>query len=448
MEDPGASTLLSEVLLIVALTLINAFLAGAELAFVSLNQEKMREKADEGDKKAKKVLKILDDSDAFLSTIQVGITLAGFLSSAAAASTFTAYLLPLMPDFAFREAVATTIVTIALSYISLVFGELFPKQVAIQFPEAYALRSAGVIDFLKRLFTPFVWLLTASTNLLKRLTPIEFTQQEQRFTRAEMQALIKNGRNDGAIDPDEFKMMQGVLSLDSKIAKEIMVARTDTFMIDIEDPIRDNVKAILSSPYTRVPIYQHDKDEVIGIVHSKDLLREANRVGFDNVSFLRIMNEPFFVPETVYIDDLLLSFKLDNQHLAVLKDEYGGVVGIVTLEDLIEEIVGEIEDEYDIQGTSYQKINENVSLIEGGMPIDDFNELYNQEIQTEESDTIAGYVIEILGHFPEDGQEEVVRIGDYLLTTIEVESGRIRKLRVQYSPLEEKDPDQEQEEKD
>ncbi|MDK6805868.1 hemolysin family protein [Aerococcus sp. UMB7834] len=431
MEGPGAETaIVSQLLIILVLTLINAFLAGAEMAFVSVNHQKIGRLADQGNKAAKRVQALLDDSDAFLSTIQVGITFAGFFSSAQAATTFVGYIRPYLGQLPGADILASALVTLVLSYISLVFGELFPKQVAIQFPEKYSMMASGAIVFLKRLFTPFVWLLTASTNLLKRLVPIDFTKKDEHLTREEMRALIENSQTDGAIDMTEFRMMQGVLSLDSKLAREVMVPRTDTFMLDIDDPDSFNVQETLSSQYSRVPVFADDKDDILGVVHVKDILRQAHKKGFDQVRIKDVIKPAYFAPETIFIDDLMLQFKKDHQHMAILKDEYGGVVGIVTLEDLLEEIVGEIEDEYDEANSEYRQLDESNYAIDGMLPIYKFNQIFQTDIQSDESDTIAGYMIEQLGHFPEDGAAEHLQIENYELLTTLVEEGRIRGIRV------------------
>jgi len=430
MGDPGASNVGGQIFLIVVLTLVNAFLAGAEMAFVSVNHSKLEDMAEEGDVKSKKVLRLLENSDDFLSTIQVGITFAGFFSSAAASTTFVAYLRPYMSGLPAAEILATAAVTIILSYFTLVLGELYPKQLALQVPETYARNAAGTISVLKTIFKPFVWLLTASTNILKRLTPIEFSADSQQFTREEIQGIINSSRREGVIDIDEFRMMQGVLSLDTKLAREVMTPRTDTFMVDIDDDSQEILNQILSSQYSRVPVFETDKDDIVGIIHTKDILREARKVGFENIEIRDVIKPAFFAPETSFIDDLLLQFKKNHQHLAILKDEYNGVVGLVTLEDLIEEIVGDIEDEYDEISHLYKKINETTYIINGIMPIDKFNQLFHTSVESAESDTIAGYMIEILGYFPDDRAEEIIRIENYNLMTTAVENGRIRGIQV------------------
>lgn len=443
MGDPGVTSIGWQIGLILVLTFINAFLAGAEMAFVSLNTHKVETLAEEGNKSAKKVLHLLKDSDGFLSAIQVGITFAGFFSSASASATFVGMFAPYFSRIPAGETIATAGVTLVLSYFTLVLGELYPKQLAIQIPEKYACFSAGIISFLKAFFKPFVWLLTASTNVLKNITPIDFTQQEEKLTRAEMKAILARSRRDEAIDLDEFRMMQGVLSLDTKLAREVMVPRTDTFMLDIDDEPIDNLNEILNSQYSRVPVFSDDKDDILGIIHSKDILRQARKVGFENIDIREIVKPAFYVPETIFVDDLLLAFKRNHQHMAIIKDEYGGVVGLVTLEDLIEEIVGDIEDEYDEISHMYKQINEKTYIINGIMPISKFNQLFGTAIESDESDTIAGYMIEILGFFPDNRAEEVIRIADYDLTTTAVENGRIRGIQVKHRPVKEDDEEAE-----
>ncbi|MEY8370927.1 hemolysin family protein [Aerococcaceae bacterium 50-4] len=430
MGDPGASNVGGQIFLIIILTLVNAFLAGAEMAFVSVNHSKLETMAEDGDVKSQKVLKLLENSDDFLSTIQVGITFAGFFSSAAASTTFVSYLEPFLSGIPAGETIATAAVTLILSYFTLVLGELYPKQLALQVPETYARQSAGIISVLKTFFKPFVWLLTASTNVLKKITPLEFSADSQQFTREEIQGIINSSRREGVIDSDEFQMMQGVLSLDTKLAREVMTPRTDTFMVDIEDDGQEIVNEILSSQYSRVPVFKDDKDDIVGIIHTKDILREARKVGFENIEISNVVKPAFFAPETSFIDDLLFDFKKNHQHLAIIKDEYNGVVGLVTLEDLIEEIVGDIEDEYDEISHLYKRINDTTYIINGVMPIDKFNHLFKTGIESDESDTIAGYMIEILGYFPEDRAEEIIRIENYKLMTTAVENGRIRGIQV------------------
>lgn len=424
--DPSGN-LFSQIMLIVFLTLINAVCAATEMAFVSLNQQKIRQMAEGGNIKAMRVLKLIENSDDFLATIQVVITLAGFFSSASAATTFAAKIMQFLPNVPGGEQIAVLIVTLILAYITLVLGELYPKQVALQMPEKVALLTSGFISMIQVLTRPFVALLSLSTGILKKMTPIDFTKEEEKFTRGEMKLLLANSRNNGAIDSDEFTMMQGVLSLDSKLAREVMVPRTDTEMIDIEDDLHVNIDKILNSQYSRLPVYEGDKDNVIGVVHTKKVLKAAHQQGFDHIDLLDIANEPMFVPDTIYIDDLLLAFRREQTHLAILKDEYGGVEGIVTLEDLIEEIVGEIEDETDISSNAISPIDEHRFEIDGSLSLDKFNSAFNEQVYSEDVDTVAGLMLQLIGYVPDDDERDVkVRINDYVLQASHIENGRIR----------------------
>ncbi|MGX7092042.1 hemolysin family protein [Hutsoniella sourekii] len=433
MDSSGS--LWTQVIIILILTAINAFFASAEIAFVSVNQSKMKQWAEDGDKRAQRVLDLLEDSDDFLATIQVAITLAGFLSSASAATSFAGVISEWLPNFPGAETAALVIVTLILSYITLVLGELFPKQVALQMPEKVAMATSGVIHAVQVVFKPFIVLLSASTGLLQKITPIEFTAGEEKFTRDEMKAILTQGRAQGSIDLEEFSMLQGVLSLDHKMAREVMVPRTDTEMIDIEDSYEENIEEILSSPFSRIPIYQEDKDNVIAVLHVKNLLRQSKHQGYDNLDLLGLSSEPLFVPSTVYIDDLLVEFRRKQTHMAILRDEYGGVEGIVTLEDVLEEIVGEIEDESDVNPSAeIQKISDDFYSVNGLTTIEKFNNYFDKDLESREVETMAGLIIHHLGYVPEDNERVSSRCEDLVLTTSVVENGRIRDIEVVVDP--------------
>jgi len=221
-------------------------------------------------------------------------------------------------------------------------------------------------------------------------------------------------------------MMEGVLSLDTKIAREVMVPRTDTIMIDIDDPYEENLNIIIDSPYSRIPIYKDEKDNVIGVLHMKTLLKEASARGFEEIDLQEISNRPMLVPSTIYTDDLLIEFQREQQHMAVLIDEYGGVEGIVTMEDLLEEIVGEIDDESDITTLGDIRIIDDFNYyLNGGLLIEDFNDYFDEDIESDEVDTIAGFVIHHIGYVPDTDERVSLRINSYVLTTSEIQNGRI-----------------------
>ena len=434
MDDPGGSSVISSVILILVLTVINAFLAGAEMAFVSLNPAKIGDLAGQGDRRARKVQRLLSDSDSFLSAIQVGITLAGFFNSASASRSFVGLLAPALGGIPGAETIATILVTILVAYISLVLGELYPKQLAIQVPEEYALRSAGAILAMRAIFKPFIWLLNVSTGLLKRLTPIDFSKKEEKLTRQEMKALLNSSRNDGAIDMEEFNMMRGVLSLDSRIVREIMVPRVDTDMIDADDPEEENLRYMLQQKHSRVPIYREEKDSILGIVHLKDVFLHQDALRQGRETLETIARPALFVPDTLSTDEMLIKFQKSKQHMAVLVDEFGGVAGIVTLNDLISEIVGEIHDEHDEDAGDYQIIDDTEVMLKGSMPVSDLNRVFNLDIQTEDADTVAGYIIEQLGYIPQQTAQEVVTSERYSFTVVEATGTRIETILMKLFP--------------
>ncbi|AOO75025.1 hemolysin family protein [Latilactobacillus curvatus] len=428
--DPGSSVW-GQLLLILILTLVNAFFAAAEIALVSLSRVKMEEQANKGDKKARVLVQVLGHSNQFLATIQVAITFAGFLSSASAATTIAGRLAPLLGNAAWTKEAAVLIVTIVLSYVSLVFGELYPKQVALHRAEAIAKITVQPVRIVGILLRPFVWLLSMSTSLLMKLTPIDFSETEPKLTREEMVHMIESGKSAGVLETDEYEMLEGIITLNKKMVREVMVPRTDAFMIDICADNDQNIDAILAQPFSRIPVYRDDKDQVVGVVHIKNLLKEARQKGFQAMQIEAVMKEPLFVPETITIDDLLFEMKRTQQQMAILLDEYGGVVGLATIEDLLEEIVGEIDDESDKAEELYQKIDAQHYTVMGSMPINEFNSAFNTDIQVTDVDTIAGFVITEIGAIPVSGHPETIELpGGMSLTTGSVSGSRLIDLQL------------------
>lgn len=429
--DPDSQSLLLQLGLLVVLTLINGFLAAAEIAVVSVNKNRVEQKAEEGNLKSKKLLVVLQNPNNFLSTIQVGITLVNILSGASLADSLSAQLAPLLGGSAAAKTISTVIVMLLLTYVSIVFGELYPKRIAMTKTEEVAQFTSGVVRTLGIITKPFVWLLTASTNLLARLTPMTFDDEDTKMTRDEMRYMLEN---EGVLDNDEIEMLQGVFSLDTKVAREVMVPRTDSFMIDINDSVLENIDEILSESYSRIPVYDEDKDKIVGILHTKTLLKAARQFGFENVNLQKILQEPLFVPETIFIDDLLYELKKTQNQMSILLDEYGGMVGLVTLEDLLEEIVGEIDDESDEIEKLYEKVGENEFLINGKMLIDEFNEEFETSLHMSDVDTMAGYLITALGTIPDEGEKLSFDVDNITLISEEMEGSRVLMIRAIFHP--------------
>jgi len=427
--DPESQSLLAQILLLIVLTLVNAFLAASEMSLVSINRNRVEQKAEEGDTKSQKLLKILENPTNFLSTIQVGITLVNILSGASLADSLSSYLAPYLGGGVAAKSLASIIVLAILTYVSIVFGELYPKRIALNKSEEVAQFTSGVIRYIGIIAKPFVWLLSASTNLLSRLTPMTFDDEDAKMTRDEMRYMMET---EGVFEDSELEMLQGIFSLDTKVAREVMVPRTDAFMVDIHDDVKENMDKILAENFSRIPVYNEDKDKVIGVLHTKTLLKSAYNVGFDNLDLKELLQEPLFVPETVFIDDLLYELKKTQNQMAILLDEYGGVVGLVTLEDLLEEIVGEIDDESDEIESLYEKISEDEYIIQGRMLIDDFNELFHTNLHMSDVDTMAGYFITALGTIPDEDDKLSFDVDNVTLTSEEMEGTRVLKLRAKF----------------
>ncbi|MFD2728329.1 hemolysin family protein [Enterococcus camelliae] len=440
--DPESQSLLAQFLILIVLTMVNAFLAAAEISVVSINKTRVEQKAEEGNVKSKKLLKILENPTNFLSTIQVGITLVNILSGASLAESLTARLTPLIGETTAARSLAKFIVLTVLTYVSIVFGELYPKRVALNKSEEIALATSGVVKAIGVVMKPFVWLLSASTSFLAKITPMKFDDVDEKMTRDEMRYMLET---EGVLEDDELEMLQGVFSLDTKVAREVMVPRTDAFMIDINDPVSEILNRVLQENFSRIPVYNEDKDKVIGVLHTKNLLKAAYKEGFDKLNLQAILQEPLFVPETVFIDDLLYELKRTQNQMAILLDEYGGVVGIVTLEDLLEEIVGEIDDETDEVENLYEKINDQEYMIQGRMLIDEFNEVFDTNLHMSDVDTMAGYLITALGTIPDEGEKLSFKVDNITLTSEEMEGSRVLKIRVVFSEIHEQNEEPEEE---
>ena len=437
MEDPSSQDLLLQFVLLVVLTFLNAFFSATEMAMVSLSRSRVEQKAEEGDKRYIRLLKVLENPNHFLSTIQVGITLITILSGAKLADSLGELIASWMGNSETAYAVASFLSLAFLTYISIVFGELYPKRIALNLKDALAIRTVPFIIGLGKLVSPFVWMLSASTNLLSRLTPMTFDDADEKMTRDEIEYMLS--KSEETLDADEIEMLQGIFSLDELMAREVMVPRTDAFMVDIQDDTQTIIQSILKQNFSRIPVYDGDKDNVIGLVHTKSLLKEAFVSGFDNIVWKRILQAPLFVPETIFVDDLLKEFRNTQRQMAILLDEYGGMAGLVTLEDLLEEIVGEIDDETDRAEVYVHTIGENTYIVQGTMNLNDFNSYFDVELESDDVDTIAGYYLTGVGTIPTTEKlsyELVSQNKQLILTNDKVKNGRVTKVKVQITEVE------------
>ncbi|HFI0213962.1 TPA: hemolysin family protein [Streptococcus suis] len=432
MEDPGSQTIHLQILLLLLLTLLNAFFSASEMALVSLNRSRVEQKAAEGEKKYIRLIQVLENPNNFLSTIQVGITFISILSGASLANDLGAVFAKWMGNSTTAQTAGYWLALAMLTFVSIVLGELYPKRIAMNMKENLAVVTAPVIIFLGKIVSPFVWLLSAATNLISRITPMNFDDADEQMTRDEIEYILT--KSEQTLDAEEIEMLQGVFSLDELMAREVMVPRTDAFMVDIEEDTETIMAAILKQNFSRIPVYDGDKDNIIGLIHTKKILSEAFTNGFDNLNIRRIMQEPLFVPETIFVDDLLTSLRNTQNQMAILLDEYGGVAGLVTLEDLLEEIVGEIDDETDKTEIFVREIAENTYIVQGNMTLNDFNEHFDTELESDDVDTIAGYYLTGVGTIPSQEEKVTFEVDSkdqhLVLTNDKVKNGRVTKLKL------------------
>ena len=430
--DPEPMSLVSQFILILVLTLLNAFFASAEMAIVSVNRNRIKMLADDGNKKASLLVDLLEEPNKFLSTIQVGITLAGFFSSASAATGISEVIGASLSQLGipYAQSISLVVITIILSYFTLVFGELVPKRIALQKSEQMAMLSVRPIVFVFKFAKPFVKLLSLSTNVLLRVIGMSDTDLEEKVSREEIKSLVDAGEEYGVINQIEKEMINSIFDFDDKLAKEVMTPRTEVYMINSQLPL--SIEELLEENYSRIPVYEGDMDNIIGILYLKDFLHEAYQVGFENVDIKKLLHRPYFVPECKNIDQLFKELQKSKRHLAVLIDEYGGFSGIVTIEDLIEEVMGDINDEYDDDDPVIRKIDNDTYIVNGLISIKELNDKLqlNLDEETEDYDTLGGFLINQIDYIPSETEECMVEYENLVFKIECVKDKRIEMVKI------------------
>lgn len=420
--------MISQLFVLVILILINAYFAASEIAFISLNDAKIERRAKEGNKKAKQIEKMLKSPSKFLATIQIGITLAGFLSSAFASDTFADILAPSLNNIfpaisveAFR-GISIVIITIILSFFTLVFGELVPKRLAMKYYEKVAYASIGIIRFISIIASPFVKILTKSTNIISKIFGIS-ENEEEIVTEEEIKMMIDEGQEKGTIEQEEKEMINNIFEFNDITVSEVMTHRTDIFSIDISSSIEDILKDLDDYKYSRVPVYSETIDNIEGILFVKDLLKYFRTK--KPLKIKNIIREAYFVSENKPINELFKDLQRNKMQMAIVIDEYGGTAGLVTMEDLLEEIVGNIFDEYDDIENEIEKIDDNTFLISGKVSVNELKKVLGIEVPEGEYETLSGYLLELLGRVPEDDEKPIIETDKVTYKIEEYEDKRI-----------------------
>ncbi len=469
MDDPGPAiqlaasavadtttdplSIILKVLLLFVLIIVNAFFAMSEIAIISLNDTKMQRLAEEGNKKAKQIVKLTENSSRFLSTIQIGVTLAGFLTSASASQNFADMLTTALLKTPVANVIPTNIIsgasiiliTIITSYFSLVLGELAPKRIAMQIPEKLAFKVVGILQFIASATKPFVKVLSVSTNAIVRLLGFDPNADEEQVTEEEIRMMVDVGGEKGVIEDSQKEMIDNIFEFDDLDAGDIMTHRTEMTAIEVTRSLEEVAELAVENGYSRIPVYEDDPDSIVGVLYAKDLLKYVGHTIPSDLTISDVMRKALYVPETQACGDLFKAMNESRMQFAVVVDEYGGTAGIVTLEDVLESIVGNIQDEYDDEEEEIKQINETTFTVEGTTDLDEIDDLVGVELPEGDYDTLGGFVISLLGYLPaEIGDEPIVAEYENLLfTVLSIEERRIDKIKVEILPEPEKDEDEE-----
>ncbi len=447
--DPGSIIL--QIVILFALIFVNAFFSMSEMAIVTLNDNKIDKMASEGNKKAKQIQKLTENTSSFLSTIQIGVTLAGFLTSATAAQSFAGMLADAIAKTPIVDVIptgiisgfSTVVITLVMSYFSLVLGELVPKKVAMNKPEKMAFLAAPILTFVAKVTNPVVKFLALSTNGVLRLMGIDPHADEEVVTEEEIRMMVDVGGEKGVIEDTQIEMINNIFEFDDIDVADIMTHRTDMICIDDDEPLSEAVKLSIENGFSRIPVYEEDPDDIVGVVYIKDFLKYVGTSLPKTKTVKDMMRPAYYVPETKRCGELFTEMTEKRVQMAVVIDEYGGTAGIVTLEDLLESIVGNIQDEYDQEDEEISIINDTIFEVDGITDIEEVEEHTGKKFPEGDYDTIGGYIISVLGFLPQDGEMNEVFFENIKFTVLNVEERRIGKVKVEILPEEKEEKEEE-----
>ncbi len=421
-------------LLLVLLIFINAFFAASEMSMISANENKIKRFADDGHKKAIVLLNLMSKPSSFLASIQVGVTLSSLLQSAVASISLSDRLTAVLSrtglPLGLIKVLSVIIITLVLSYFTLVFGELVPKRIAMKSPEKISLSVVGILHGVSVIFKPFVLLLSHSTNIVARFFGVAPGDVQNDITEEEIRMMVEVGEERGVIEENEKEMINNIFDFNDRVASEIMTHRTEMAAVKDTANLCDIIEIAMQEGFSRIPVYKDDLDDIVGIIYVKDLLNFIGKPLDDKFDISQIMRPPIIVPETKRCQELFLELTAQKQHMAVVIDEYGGTAGIVTMEDVLESIVGNIQDEYDNEEDEYSVIDESTYTIEGTADLIEVERLLDVELPEGDYDTLGGLIIDKLGRIPTEAEHPSVEIEGIVFTVESVEDRRIDKVRV------------------
>jgi len=440
-------TNLTELLVIVVLTILEGFFVSAEIAIISIRRSRLDQLSEDGNRRARRVRRLKDDPGRFLAVVQLGLTVLGFFASAYAAvnlsTELATFLRPAIGGSS--DGIALLIVTVLLALFTIVFGELVPKSIGLAYAERLSMLVAGPVEWIARLLGPLVWFLTRVTNGITKLLGVSMSSDAQ-MTAEELKLIVERGGEQGILEAEEEQMINAVIELGERRVHEVMVPRIDIVGLEVGGTFEEAVERIIAEGHSRLPVWEQSIDQVVGILYAKDLLRFLKEASADPPPIRALLRTPLFVPESITIDDLLRQLQRRKVHLAVVLDEYGGTAGLVTIEDLLEEIVGEIQDEYDVEEPMVVRLDHDRARIDGRASVDELGELWDDlDVDAlledrEEYDTLGGLLFHRIGGVPKPGDQ--VRVGALTLTVETTDGRRAGKvLVVRERPASDGDPE-------
>lgn len=443
-EMSGGNIIFYIVVLIVLLFL-NGFFAASEMAMVTLNDAKLKMMVEEGNKKAKLVSKLLKEPTRFLASIQVGITIAGFLTSAVAADKFAGPLASLvhkalsMVDYELLHGISLVVLTVLLAFISIVFGEMVPKRIAMNNPERISFAFAPALSLLFKLTSPIVFLLSKSTNGILRILGVNPDSQNEEVTEEEIMMMIDTGKESGVFEESQKEMIAGIFEFDDTTAEEAMTHRTEVVALNIDSSLEDVIECSVKEGYSRIPVYKEDLDNIVGVIYVKDFLKYVGKNVDKKFSISKIMRPALYIPESVKLREVFTKLTEKRMQMAVVVDEYGGTSGIITMEDVLESIVGQMQDEYDNEEEEISKESETVFTIDGTAELDEVAKLLSITVPEDvEYDTVGGFLTGLLESIPEPDEHPEIEFDYVKFTVLSVEDRRIASIRAEKLPRPEK----------
>jgi putative hemolysin len=428
-----------QAIFIAVLLSINAFFAASEIAVISVNENKVKKLAENGNREAEKLLKLLKEPSKLLATTQVGITLAGFFASAAASESFSVYFENFLKYLGITlpeniiKSISLIIIIIALSYLTLVLGELVPKRMAMQRAEQISMLTIVPLDIIAKIASPFIRLLTVSTNFIITLLGGKPYDNDKKITEEEIRMMVDVGKEKGIICQTEKEMINNIFEFDNTQISEIMTHRTDIISLPINGSLDEVLKLVISQQYSRIPVYKENIDNIVGILFAKDLIQLLVPKLEQEFELSKIVKKPYFVPASKKTDELFKELQTSKNHMAIAIDEYGGTAGLVTIEDLLEEIVGNIFDEYDEIEKEIEKIDENTYMVSGTTSIKDIMEYFDVKLPTDICETLGGFIVGQMGRIPAPDEKPILEYGKLVFKVEEVDEKRVSKVKISKS---------------